>query len=72
MEKCIYYTDKIMGDGYVLYLDSVGDVEYFLDESGTLWLSKGAGEILLYTIGKHVGFDKNFVFIKRQLDNINP
>lgn len=72
MERLIYYTDKIIGDDYTLYLDSVGDVEYFLDESGILWLSKDAGEILLYTIGQHIGFDKNFSVIKRQLDNINP
>lgn len=71
MERLIYYTDKVTGDNYTLYLDNVGEVEYFLDGNGFLWLSRNAGEILLYTVGSHIGFNKDFSFIKRQLDNIN-
>lgn len=72
MQRYIYYTDKIISEYYSLYLDSTSDQEYFLDCHGFLWESQQAGEILVKNIGYHGAFDKDFVFIKRTVDNINP
>ena len=72
MQRSIYYTDKIMGKGYSLYLDLISEQEYFLDDHGYLWESQQAGEILIKNIGYHIGWEKDFVFIKRTVDNMNP
>ena len=47
MQRSIYYTDKIMGKGYSLYLDLISEQEYFLDDHGYLWESQQAADTLI-------------------------
>lgn len=67
MERLIYYTDKIMGDGYALFLDYYSNKEYFLDSNNILWNSDQAGEILLDSLGFIGENDFNCVMVKRKI-----
>ncbi len=56
----IYYTDKIVSNNIILFLDSVTNLEYVVDGL-LLWESKEAGEILIKSLGPY----KDITLIKR-------